>query len=49
MQFDEQRDHVADEQILRVIFLDPERSSPVRLIIRKIKISDRKNSNINVK
>ncbi|KAG5033301.1 hypothetical protein JHK82_016866 [Glycine max] len=26
--FDEQRDHVADEQILRVIFLDPERPSP---------------------
>jgi len=35
MQFDEQRDHVAVEQILRVIFLDPERPSPVRLIIRK--------------
>ncbi|KOM50299.1 hypothetical protein LR48_Vigan08g112600, partial [Vigna angularis] len=26
--FDEQRDHVAVEQILRVIFLDPERPSP---------------------
>lgn len=37
MQFDEQRDHVAVEQILRVIFLDPERPSPVRLIIRKNK------------
>lgn len=42
MQFDEQRDHVADEQILRVIFLDPEHPCPVRLIIRKIKISDGK-------
>lgn len=29
MQFDEQKDQVAVEQILRVIFLDPERSSPV--------------------
>ena len=29
MQFDEQKDQVAVEQILRVIFLDPERPSPV--------------------
>lgn len=28
-QFDEQKDHVAVEQILRVVFLDPERPSPV--------------------
>lgn len=32
MQFDEQKDDVAVEQILRVIFLDPERPSPVRWI-----------------
>lgn len=30
MQFDEQKDQVAVEQILRVVFLDPERPSPVR-------------------
>lgn len=29
MQFDEQKDQVAVEQILRVVFLDPERHSPV--------------------
>lgn len=28
-QFDEQKDQVAVEQILRVVFLDPERASPV--------------------
>lgn len=28
-QFDEQRDQVAVEQILRVVFLDPERPTPV--------------------
>lgn len=32
MQFDEQKDQVAVEQILRVIFVDPERPNPVRLI-----------------
>ena len=31
-QFDEQRDQVAVEQILRVIFVDPERPSPVSRI-----------------
>ena len=29
MQFDEQKDQVAVEQILRVVFLDPECPSPV--------------------
>ena len=33
LQFDEQRDQVAIEQILRVIFVDLERPSPVRLHI----------------
>jgi hypothetical protein len=31
LQFDEQKDQVAVEQILRVVFLDAERPSPVRL------------------
>jgi len=31
LQFDEQKDQVAIEQILRVIFLDPERPSPVSI------------------
>jgi hypothetical protein len=31
LQFDEQKDQVAVEQILRVVFLDAERSSPVSL------------------
>ncbi|KEH39061.1 vesicle-associated-like protein [Medicago truncatula] len=34
--FDEQRDQVAVEQILRVVFLDPDRNSPVRLYISTI-------------
>ena len=29
LQFEEQKDHVVVEQIMRVIFLDPERPSPV--------------------
>lgn len=33
-QFDEQKDQVAVEQILRVVFLDPERSTPVSTIWR---------------
>lgn len=38
MQFDEERDHVAVEQILRVIFLEPEHPSPVsfKKIIAKV-------------
>lgn len=32
IQFDEQRDQVAAEQILRVVFIYPERPTPVRLI-----------------
>lgn len=32
LQFEEQRDQVAVEQILRVVFLDPDRNSPVRLL-----------------
>lgn len=31
LQFDEQKDQVALEQILRVVFLDPERTSPVSI------------------
>jgi hypothetical protein len=31
LQFDEQKDQVAVEQILRVVFLDAERPSPVSL------------------
>lgn len=31
MQFDEQKDQVTVERILRVVFLDPERPSPVRI------------------
>lgn len=31
MQFDEQKDHVTIERILRVVFLDPERSTPVSI------------------
>lgn len=31
MQFEEQKDHVTIERILRVVFLDPERPSPVRI------------------
>ena len=31
LQFDEQKDQVAIEQILRVVFLDPERPSPVSI------------------
>ena len=34
MQFDEQKDQVSVEQILRVVFLDPERPSPVSVINR---------------
>ena len=30
-QFDEQRDHVAVEQILQVVFLDPQHSNPVSI------------------
>jgi hypothetical protein len=32
-QFDEQKDQVAVEQILRVVFLDAERSTPVSAIV----------------
>lgn len=32
-QFDEQKDEVSKEQILRVIFLDPERPNPVSIRI----------------
>ncbi|XP_065637625.1 vesicle-associated protein 4-2 [Quercus suber] len=35
--FDEQKDQVAVEQILRVVFLDPERSSPVSTIVINFK------------
>lgn len=35
-QFDEQKDQVAVEQILRVVFLDPERSSPVSIDISSL-------------
>lgn len=31
MQFDEQKDQVTIERILRVVFLDPECPSPVRI------------------
>lgn len=31
MQFDEQRDQVTVERVLRVVFLDPERANPVRV------------------
>lgn len=31
-QFDEQKEQVAIEQILRVVFLDPERSTPVSVV-----------------
>lgn len=39
LQFDEQREQVAVEQILRVIFLDPDRPSPVRIYIFNIFIT----------
>lgn len=32
LQFDELKDQVAVEQILRVVFLDVERPSPVRIV-----------------
>ena len=37
LQFDEQKEQVAVEQILRVVFLDPERSSPVSTIVINFK------------
>lgn len=33
IQFDEQKDQVAVEQILRVVFLDVERPTPVRVLL----------------
>lgn len=33
MQFDEQKDQTAAEQILRVVFLNPERPDPVSMTV----------------
>ena len=40
MQFDEQRDQVAVEQILRVVFLEPDHPTPVStFLIHRIKLA----------
>lgn len=31
LQFEEQKDHVSEEQVMRVVFLDPENPNPVSL------------------
>lgn len=31
LQFEEQKDHVSEEQVMRVVFLDPESPNPVSL------------------